>query len=242
VFARSETHSPLRAVLVAAAALGGTLPAAGRGEGPAASAPGRGKLADEVVAVVRSAGGEARVITLSKVEEEGRIALVSAGAIEAAFRPLDAMALQASLDWYVDQYLLYEEAVRLKVFEVERTEALAQLARFKEVFRRVEDYRAFLFELDLTEEELLGTLRRTLRGQRYLQSRLGRLRVSDADAEAYYGSHSADFGGAPFADVKEAVRARATEERANTETRALLSDLRARSEIRVIVDFAKGPG
>jgi len=234
---------PLRAALLAAAAaLSGAVPGGARGAGPAEGPTPPGTLVDEVVAVLRPAGGEARVITLSKVNEEGRIALVSAGGTEAAFRPLDAMALQASLDWYIDQYLLFEEAVRLKVFEVDRADALAQLARFKEVFPRLEDYRAFLVSLDITEEELLGALQRVLRGQRYLQSRLGRHRVSDAEAASYYEGHRADFGGAPFAAVKEAARTRALEERTNADTRALLAELRASSEVRFLVDFAKGEG
>lgn len=179
-------------------------------------------------------------MTLTKVAEEGRVALVSRGGLEAAFRPLDAGAMRASLDWYVDQLLLAAEAVRLRVFEVDRPDALAALARFKEVFPRSDDYRAFLHELDITEEELLGTLRRMLRVRRYLESRLGRIRVSDGEAEAWYRGHPSAFGGAPFANVKDAVKARMVEDRVDAETRSLLADLRARSEIRVLYDFRSG--
>lgn len=202
--------------------------------------PGNGHLVDEVVAVVRAPGGESRIIPLSKVDQEGRIALVSAGGTEAAFRPLDAMALQASLDWYIDQILLFEEVVRLRVFEVARADALAALARFQAVFARAEDYRAFLSKNDITEEELLGSLRRTLRVQRYLDSRLGRVRVSDAEVKTWYEGHAAAFGGAPFAEVKDSAKARVVQERIDAETRALLAELRARSEVRVLVDFSKG--
>jgi len=226
----------LRSLAALAAAAPLMLAPPARGE----QADGGGTLADEVVAVVRPSGGDPRVITLSKVAEEGRVALVSRGGIEAAFRPLDGLALQASLNWYIDQVLLYEEAQRLGVAQVERADALASLARFKGMFPRLDDYRAFLFELDITEEELLGTLRRMLRVQRYLESRLGRVRVGDADAEAWYRGHAAAFGGAPFADVKDAVKARMVDEKVDAETRTLLSDVRARSEVRVLVDLGKG--
>ncbi|MEI6225007.1 MAG: hypothetical protein WCS72_09655, partial [Deltaproteobacteria bacterium] len=95
---------------------------------------GGGRIVDEVVAVVASRGREARVVTRTRVAEEGRIALVSRGGIEAAFAPLDGAVLRASLDWYVDQLLLHEEAVRLQVFEVDRDAAVAELTRFKAEF------------------------------------------------------------------------------------------------------------
>jgi hypothetical protein len=201
--------------------------------GPGA-AGGPGEVVEEVVAVVRPPGGEARIITLTKLVEEGRIALVARGGLEAAFRPLDAETLRASLEWTIDQLLLLDEATRLKVFEVDRADALASLARFKEVFPRPEDYRAFLHDLDVTEEELLSTLRRTLRVRRYLESRLGRLRATDAEAESWYRRHPGAFGGQPFAAVKDTARARAVDERVDAETRALLRELRSRSDIRVL--------
>lgn len=207
--------------------------AAARG-GPAVEGAAAGRVVEEVVAVIRPAGGEPRIITLTKLNEEGRIALVSRGGLEAAYRPLDAAALQASLEWYIDQLLLVDEASRLQVFEVDRADALASLARFKEVFRRPEDYRAFLADLDITEEELVSTLRRMLRVRRYLESRLGRVRVSDADAEDWYRRHAAAMGGRPFPEVKEAAKARVAEERIDAETRAMLGELRSRSDIRVL--------
>src|SRR5512136_1414727 len=62
--------------------------------GPPAAAPAGGRLVEEVAAVVRPRAGEARVVTLTKVSEEGRIALVAHGGLDAAFRPLDGAALR----------------------------------------------------------------------------------------------------------------------------------------------------
>jgi hypothetical protein len=108
------------------------------------------------------------------------------------------------------------------------------------VFARPEDFRAFLRSLDITEEELLATLRRAVRVRRYLESRLGRNRPLDADAEAWYRAHASEYGSLPFAAVKEAVMSRIVDERADAETKGLLAELRARAEIRILTSFGTG--
>src|SRR3990172_2274311 len=101
--------SPVTGLLLAA------LGAAFSSAPPPASA-----VVERVVAVIRPpASAEARVVTLTRVEDEVRIALVSSGAALAATQPLDAPALRAGLEWLVDQMLLSEEAARLQGFEIE---------------------------------------------------------------------------------------------------------------------------
>jgi hypothetical protein len=207
----------------------------------ATDVPAGGRVVDSVVAVVATRGREARIVTLSKVVEEGRIALVSRGGIEAATAALDGAVLRASLDWYVDQLLLHEEAVRLQVFEVDREAALAELARFKAQFATPREFKAFLYEIDATEEELTSSLRRNLRVRRYLESRLGRLRPTPREIEAWYQAHAADYAGQPLAEVTEEIGARLSAARADAETRALLADLRRRADIRILVDLSARP-
>ena len=204
-------------------------------------APSGGRVVDEVVAVVATRGREASVVTLSKVAEEGRIALVSRGGIEAASAPLDGAVLRASLDWYVDQLLLHEEAVRLKVFEVDREAAVAELARFKAEFATPGAFKAFLFAIDATEEDLTTTLRRSLRVRRYLESRLGRLRPAPREVEAWYQAHASEYGGRTLAEATDEIAARLAASRADAETKALLADLRNRADIRILVDLGAGP-
>lgn len=200
-----------------------------------------GKVVEQVVAVIRPPGGETRVVTLTKLTEEARIAMVSRGATEAAVRPLDGPALKAALDWYVDQTLLFDEAARLRVFEVERGEGLAELARFRQRFARPDDFSAFLRANDLSEEDLAAVLRRMLRVQRYVDGRVARAaRVTEAEAEEYFRRRQADFPGLGFAQVRPAVVARLAEERVRAEVKELVTDLRARSEVRVLVRL--GPG
>jgi hypothetical protein len=204
-------------------------------------APSGGRVVDEVVAVVATRGREASVVTLSKVAEEGRIALVSRGGIEAASAPLDGTVLRASLDWYVDQLLLHEEAVRLKVFEVDREAAVAELARFKAEFATPKDFKAFLFAIDATEEDLATTLRRSLRVRRYLESRLGRLRPAPREVEAWYQAHASDYVGRTLPEASDEIATRLASSRADAETKALLADLRNRADIRILVDLGAGP-
>jgi hypothetical protein len=204
-------------------------------------APSGGRVVDEVVAVVATRGREASVVTLSKVAEEGRIALVSRGGIEAASAPLDGAVLRASLDWYVDQLLLHEEAVRLKVFEVDREAAVAELARFKAEFATPGAFKAFLFAIDATEEDLTTTLRRSLRVRRYLESRLGRFRPAPREVEAWYQAHASDYGGRSLAEATDEIASRLASSRADAETKALLADLRNRADIRILVDLGAGP-
>lgn len=206
-----------------------------------ADVPDGGRVVDEVVAVVATRGREAHVVTLSKVAEEGRIALVSRGGMNAATSTLDGAVLRASLDWFVDQLLLHEEAVRLQVFEVDREAAVAELARFKGAFATPRAFKAFLFEIALTEEELTATLRRSLRVRKYLESRLGRLRPTPREIEAWYAAHASDYGGRPLEQVTEEITARLAAGKADFETRSLLADLRARADIRILVDLGALP-
>jgi len=229
--------------LALASAVAGLAPSPGLAAGPSSSAaaPPAGQIVDEVVAVVGTRGGEVRVITLTRVTQEGRIALVSRGGIEAAFARLDGAVLRASLDWYVDQLLLLDEAVRLQVFEVDQAAGLAELARFKAEFRDPKDFKVFLFGTDVSEEELLASLRRSLRVRRYLESRLGRMRVPPGEIEAWYAAHAAELGGRPLVEVSDEIAARLSASRADAETKALLADLRGRADIRVLVDLGARP-
>ncbi|HZZ84659.1 MAG TPA: hypothetical protein VFE30_08990 [Anaeromyxobacteraceae bacterium] len=206
---------------------------------PSAAAP---LPVDEVVAVIRaSAGAAPTVVTLSRLAEEARIALVSRGALGAAAAPLDRPALRAALDWLVDQTLLVDEAARLEVFQVEPAEAAAEVRRFQERFAAAADYRAFLARNDLAEEELTAVLRRTLRAERYVQGRLSRAaRVTDADVEGHWQARRDELGRRPLAEQRAAIRARLAEDRTRAELKALLAELRARAEVRLL-DPLGGP-
>ena len=102
----------------------------------------------------------------------------------------------------------------------------------------LQDYRAFLASADVSEEELMVALRRMLRVQRYLDSRVRHAaRVVEADVEAYYKAHETDFAGRGVGEVRDVIRAHLGEERLQAEVKALVTELRGRVEIRVLEDF-----
>ncbi len=211
--------------------------------GPARAAEPSGPLPlDEVVAEVRaSPGATPTLVTLSRLSEEARIALVSRGAIGAAAAPLDRPALRAALDWLVDQILLVDEAARLEVFQVEPADVAAEVRRFQERFPSAAEYRAFLARNGMAEEELAAVLGRTLRAERYVQGRISRAaRVSDADVESAWRAGREEGGRRPLEAQRSAIRARLAEERTRAELKSLLAELRARAEVRLL-DPLGGP-
>jgi hypothetical protein len=198
-----------------------------------ASPPPGSRVVEEIVAVVRNpASAPPRVVTLTKLTEEARIALVSRGASAAATGPLDAEALRAALDWLLDQMLLADDAARLRVDEVPRDDVLSELRRFKAQFAAPPDYASFLQDSDLTEEELLVTLARMVRVQRYVASRVGRpARVPDDEVDRWLRERGATPAPGP---AREAARAQLADERTRAQVKDLIAELRARAEVRIV--------
>ncbi len=209
---------------------------------PAAASPGGvpGAVVEEIVAVLRNpVGAPPRVITLTRLTEEARIVLVSRGAMEAAFRPIDARALRATLEWVVDQTLLADEAARLQVAEVTRDQADAALARFRARFPDAATYRSFLASAQLGEEEISAALGRMLRVERYLETRVGRGgAVADADVLRWARERGLSV---ETAAAREAVRARMGEERVELAVRELVAELRGRADVHVVDAEVLGP-
>jgi hypothetical protein len=200
--------------------------------GPPASAP-AGRVVEEVVAVIRNpAGAPPRAITLTRLQEEARVALVARGGTEAALRPLDAAALRAALVGLVDEMLVADEATRLRVDEVAREDVIAEIRRFRERFPSAEHCRRFLDANDLSEEELGVVLARALKVQRYLASRVGRsVRVTDEEVDRFLATRGAAL---QASGAREVIRARLADEKRAAHVKDLLLELRSRAEIRIL--------
>lgn len=212
----------LRALVAALALAAGTGPAA----------PPAGREVERVVAVVRArASGAPHVVTLTRLEGETRVALVARGALLAAEGPLDAAALRAGLQTLVDELLLGDEAARLQVLEVDAAEQQAELARFAARFASPAAYREFLRRCDFVEEEVGAALARSLRARRYVESRVARAgQLSDVEVAAWLDQHATALG----TRDREVARAQATRERMAEEARALVREVRARGEVRLL--------
>jgi hypothetical protein len=207
-----------------------------------AAPAGRGEqIVEEIVAVVRSPpSAPPRLVTRTKLVEEARIALVSRGATTAATGPLDRAALRAALEWLLDQMLVADEAAKLRLDEANREDVLTELRRFQDRFTTFPEYERFLERAELSEDELLATLARMVRVQRYVQSRIGHAaRVREDDVDGWLRARGA--GAAPGA-ARDAARAQLAEERAAAQVRELLAELRSRADIRIIGSLRDGEG
>lgn len=203
------------------------LAAAAASPDPAPGAP----VVEQVVAVVRNPAGAApRALTLTKLLEESRIALVSRGAVEAAFQPLDAAALRAGLAWLVDQTLVADEAARLQVDEVDREVVAAAVRSFQERFPDAASYRRFLSVTELGEEDVAAALARSIRVERYLETRVGPgARVGEEEVERQVRASGAGSDG-----ERERARAELERARAEAQVRELLQEIRSRADVRVL--------
>jgi hypothetical protein len=197
-----------------------------------------GEVVEQVIAVVRGPGTpQPRVITLTRLKEEARIALVSRGAVSAASAPLDADTLRATLEWLIDQTLLGDEVARLQVFEVRPADLEAEIGRFRDRFPAPGEYQAFLARLDLEEEDLAGVLRRTLRVQQYVQSRItSGGGIAEEQASAWVAAHPDRVRGLEAPVAHREARIAIEEDRAARQVKALVADLRERSDVRMVGD------
>jgi hypothetical protein len=210
--------------------------------GAATPAAGQGRVLDRVVAVVRNpVNALPRPLTLTRLDEEARIALVSQGAQDAAFASLDTPARRALLRWVIDQWLVADEAVRLRVDDVPAEDLRWALSGFRLRFADEATYGRFLASIELTEEELASILARGLRVQRFLDSRLGRgAKVSEEEVTRRLAGEGVV---APTPAEREAARSRLLGERMEALVKQLLLELRARADVRVLApELREEPG
>ena len=182
------------------------------------------QLVDEVVAVV-----EAHSITLSELAAETRVRLVASQGAATAGAPLDRRILAASLRKTIEERVVLAEVERLKLFDLDRSEVDALLARLRARFPTEADYEAFLRSVELTDEEIGAILARELRVGRYLDNRLklaAQLRDSELE-EAVQGKKLS-------AAERELLRARLGQEKYQRLLTELLADLRKRATVRVL--------
>jgi hypothetical protein len=206
---------------------------------PSAGGEPAGRVLERVVAVVRNPSSAApRPLTLTRLDEEARVALVMQGAQQASFAPLDDAARRALLRWVIDQWLVADEAVRLRVDDVPAEDLKWALSGFRLRFADEPTYLRFLASAELPEDELQAILARGLRVQRFLDSRLGRsAKVSEDEVTRWLAGQGVL---APTAVERDAARSRLVAERMETLVKQLLVELRARADIRVLAPELRG--
>lgn len=198
---------------------------------------------DTVVAVIAAPGGDGRgtrtVVTLTELEVETRVTVIARVGSEAAEAPIPPEALARSLDWLIAEHLLLFEAEGLAVAAVEPAEVARAVAAFRDRFPDVAGYRRFLERNELTEAELGRILRRSLLVARYLDSRARlAVAVTDADLRQAYEARKAELGGRSFDEARPLLGVGVEREKREAMLAALIADLRARAEVRVLHDVA----
>jgi len=206
---------------------------------PSAGGAPTGRVLERVVAVVRNPSSAApRPLTLTRLDEEARVALVMQGAQQAAFAPLDDAARRALLRWVIDQWLVADEAVRLRVDDVPAEDLKWALSGFRLRFADEATYRRFLASAELPEDELQAILARGLRVQRFLDGRLGRSAKVSEDEVTRWLAGQGVLGPTPV--ERDAARSRLVAERMETLVKQLLVDLRGRADVRVLAPELRG--
>jgi len=191
-----------------AAAVAGPPPPSAAGSSDAGLDPLAGaQLVDGVVAVVGK-----QVVTLSQLRKDARVSLANHGEVAAAFQPLDDQALGSALDYLINQELVAGEARRLEVFEVSQAQVDAEQRSLEHRFHWPDTLNVFLARFSISEPELQAILRRGLRARQYIDHRL-RLQLQP------------DAGKVISGPTIEQLAA------------ALVDELRARSNVRILMDF-----
>ncbi|HWV37438.1 MAG TPA: hypothetical protein VN033_03060 [Vulgatibacter sp.] len=201
-----------------------------------------GRLVDRIVAVITPADAHASrtLITLSDLELEARVALISRGAVLAAEAELPADTLAATLEWSIAEHLILAEAEQLAVAVAEPAELEAALGAFRERLGQAA-FERFLERWEVEPSELLRLLRRRIVVDRYLASRL-RLGggISEQELRSAYEARKGELGAVTFAEARDSLRARMELERREELVGALVRDLRGRSQVRVLHSFGAG--
>ncbi len=190
---------------------------------------------DRVAAVV-----EGRIITLSQLRFEARVAFIQGGDPSAATRLLDDAALRNGLEWAVGQRVQENEADRLKAFNIEPNELEAAVEGFESRIGGSEALGAFLRAHEVDPAGLARVLERSLRAERMLDSKVRlRAQVTEAEVRGAFAAGVSSHGvGGNYEQVRPVLRERLFRERYNQLAKAELARMRERSDIRWVAPFA----
>ncbi|MEW6430292.1 MAG: hypothetical protein AB1730_02185 [Myxococcota bacterium] len=229
----SETHRnhPFRrrhwAIAVCFWAVGAFAQPSPKGEGKPEA---KGVVIDRAVASI-----EGQVLTLSQLEFEARVLLVNAGAVAAAFAPLDHEALSAGLTAIIDERLATLEADKLDAYPVPQEEVEKAIAEFRARFESEARFRDFLARNEAELSDVGRVLERSLRARRALEGKLRlRVQISDEDVAAAKAATPA------LRDVADAlVKQRLANERFQQLVKQELAAARRDVDVRLLGPFSQ---
>lgn len=214
-----------------------------------------GEVVDRVVAVIqmRAGGGvgagdgsakalPAEVITLSGLELEARVALISRGAVRAAHEALDEETLRGALENAINQRLLAGEAEVLEAWRVDPAQVQTALQSFRDRFASDAELNAFLDRHEANTGSLARVLERGLRAAKVINSKVRlRAQVADSEVRRYFDEHRSELPG-NWEDVRATLREKLYRERSQKLVEAELAQLRRTHDVRRVAPFARGAG
>ncbi len=195
------------------------------------------RVVDRAVAWV-----DGRVITLSELELEARVALVQAGGVQAASAPLDDTALRHALDLAIGQRLEEREADKLQAYPLDEAEVEAALRAFRARFPAPRDYEQFLARHEADGPQLEAIFRRALRTAKVLDGKLRlKAQVSEVEVRRAYEREAAALGSARYEELRGPLRQKLVADRMKSLAAAELTQVRHGADVRLIAPFAREP-
>jgi hypothetical protein len=192
------------------------------------------KLIDSVVALVGR-----RVITLSQLRTEARVALADHGALEAAQATLPGSVLASTLEYIISEDLVEEEASRLQVFPVSLAECQVAEEQLSARFPTREAFEAFLGHFDIDHDRLRAILQRRLRASRYLENRL---RIQSQPTEVEVDALLASGLDPTVPRERSLAKAYLQRQKYQLLAKSLVQELRSRADVRILANFGTGGG
>ncbi|MCP3103446.1 hypothetical protein LZ198_31640 [Myxococcus sp. K15C18031901] len=208
------------------------LPVAGGTAEPPPDAQGR--VVDRVVAII-----EGRVLSLSELEFEARVALVQRGGVQALEAPLDDETLRGALEFIISQRVQVLNADRLQAFPAEPAEVEARLEAFRLKIGGEAALARFLTRNDVDLDGLRAVLARGLRAERVLDSRIRlRAQVGETEIRRYFEQHATEYP-ADYETVRDVIRDKLFRERYAVLAVEELAQVRASAQVRRVAPFAR---
>ena len=171
-----------------------------------------------------------QVITLLEVRKAARIEMVRGGAVAATVTEPPPDLLELIRVHLIQEALLLDEAQKSALPATPDHDVDVAFATFTARFPTPQALQQFLTSSSLTIDEIRDSLRRSLRVERVLDTRVrSRIQISQADIAKYRAVH-ADA----FALSSAEVSRQASQELLLTRTRGYLQELCERAEVRVL--------
>jgi SurA N-terminal domain len=139
-----------------------------------------------------------------------------------------------TLEGLITRRLLVQEARRLRFVEVSEQDRAAEVGKLRARFASDAAFNDFLRALDMTEQELAVMLGERLLVEKFVEKKVGLfVRVTRAEAEAYFREHAAEYSGRQFQDVQKNIVAILTDRKVGQQLDQYVADLRGRADIRI---------